>query len=145
MDGLKGKQVAVAASRRAKAIDTLISKHGGNTIQLPIQGEYQLNDSICQQDVKKLVENTFDFVILTTGIGAETLEQSAKRLHIHTSFIDKLKSSTLAIRGSKTTKWMKQHHLDTKHSFCRWNNGKFVCIFTSCQTGRRKTNLFADI
>ncbi|CEI83649.1 hypothetical protein J18TS1_04030 [Oceanobacillus oncorhynchi subsp. incaldanensis] len=111
MDGLKGKQVAVAASRQAKAIDTLISKHGGNTIQLPIQGEYQLNDSICQQDVKKLVENRFDFVILTTGIGAETLEQSAKKLHIHTSFIDKLKSSTLAIRGSKTTKWMKQHHL----------------------------------
>ncbi|WP_339238277.1 uroporphyrinogen-III synthase [Oceanobacillus sp. FSL W7-1281] len=111
MDGLKGKKVAVAASRQAKAIDTLISKHGGNTIQLPIQGEYQLNDSICQQDVKKLVENTFDFVILTTGIGAETLEQSAQKLNIHHSFIDKLKNSTLAIRGSKTTKWLKQHQL----------------------------------
>lgn len=101
MDGLKGKQVAVAASRQAKAIDTLISKHGGNTIQLPIQGEYQLNDSICQQDVKKLVENRFDFVILTTGIGAETLEQSAKKLHIHTSFIDKLKAQPLPFAAVK--------------------------------------------
>ncbi|GIO22702.1 uroporphyrinogen-III synthase [Oceanobacillus sp. J11TS1] len=111
MSGLNGKKIAVAASRQAKAIDALINKHGGKTIQLPIQGEYQLNDSNCQHDVIKLVENPFDLVILTTGIGAETLEQSAQKLHIHTSFIDKLKSSTLAIRGSKTTKWMKQHQL----------------------------------
>ncbi|MFD1067837.1 uroporphyrinogen-III synthase [Oceanobacillus locisalsi] len=111
MNGLNGKKVAVAATRQAEAIDTMIRKQGGNTIQLPIQGAYQLNDSICEHDVKTLVENTFDLIILTTGIGAETLEQSAQNLHIHHSFIDKLKSSKLAIRGSKTTKWLKQHQL----------------------------------
>ncbi|WP_080874446.1 uroporphyrinogen-III synthase [Oceanobacillus timonensis] len=111
MNGLNGKKVAVAASRQAEAIDTMISKQGGNTMQLPIQGAYQLNDSICENDVKTLIENTFDLIILTTGIGAETLEQSAQKLNIHHSFIDKLKSSKLAIRGSKTTKWMKQHQL----------------------------------
>ncbi|WP_156288715.1 uroporphyrinogen-III synthase [Oceanobacillus salinisoli] len=111
MKGLSGKKVAIAAARQANAIDILIKKHDGEAFHFPIQGEYQLNELVCKQDVKELVDKSFDMVILTTGIGADTLEQSAQKLNIHAQFIEKLRMSTLAIRGSKTCKWMKKHAL----------------------------------
>ncbi|WP_087971475.1 uroporphyrinogen-III synthase [Oceanobacillus rekensis] len=114
MKGLNGKVIGVAANRKADAISTLIQKSDGIPKLFPIQGEQQLNESICEEDVREFLANPFDMIVFTTGIGAETLENTAHHLNQHANFIKKLDHSTLAIRGSKTLKWMKKNSLSAK-------------------------------
>ncbi|MFC4023009.1 uroporphyrinogen-III synthase [Oceanobacillus longus] len=114
MKGLNGKIIGVAAARKADVISTLIQKNGGTPKLFPIQGEQQLNESICEENVRELLVTHFDMVVLTTGVGAETLENTAHRLNQHSNFIQKLERSTLAIRGSKTLKWIKNNSLSAK-------------------------------
>ncbi|MGJ9460475.1 uroporphyrinogen-III synthase [Oceanobacillus sp. CF4.6] len=116
MKGLNGKKIGVAAERRAEAISTLIQKYGGTPIAFPIQGEQKLNESICEQNIKELLAKPFDMVVLTTGVGAETLENTAQRLNLDSNFIEKLGNTTLAIRGSKTVKWIKKYSLSAKYT-----------------------------
>jgi len=111
MKGLEGKQIGVAAARQSEAISALIQKNGGIPMTFPIQGERKLNESICEQDVNELLTKPFDIILLTTGIGAETLEKAADKLHQSSVFMQKMKGTTLAIRGSKTLKWVKKHEL----------------------------------
>jgi uroporphyrinogen-III synthase len=115
MKGLNGKVIGVAATRKADAISTLIQKNDGTPKLFPIQGEQQLNESICEEDIREFLANPFDMVVLTTGVGAETLENTAHQLNQHSNFIKKLDQSTLAIRGSKTLKWLKKHSLSAKY------------------------------
>ncbi|MGP4077354.1 uroporphyrinogen-III synthase [Halobacillus sp. K22] len=112
MSGLQGKRVAVAADRRAEEIGTLIRNFGGEPVVYSIQGKMNLDETTSAANVQDLISGSFDWVILTTGIGARTLADSARRNELHEDFIDKLKRSRLAIRGKKTTDWMKEHNLE---------------------------------
>ncbi|MFC2947365.1 uroporphyrinogen-III synthase [Virgibacillus sediminis] len=113
MKKLEGKQVGVAAARSADAISSLIINNGGSPKVFSIQGEQLLNEEISRSNISELLSRPFDYVLLTTGIGAKTLEQAAEQLGLVPDFIDKLGHTKLAIRGSKTLKWLKQHSLTT--------------------------------
>ncbi|RCW65858.1 uroporphyrinogen-III synthase [Saliterribacillus persicus] len=112
MDGLQQKQIGIAADRRAKEISTLIQKQSGIPVVYSIQGKQQLNEEISSQDIKHLLEEEFDWAVLTTGIGARTLENTATAIGIDKHFIKKLRQLHLAIRGSKTSAWLKEHSLE---------------------------------
>jgi len=111
MSELQGKRVAVAADRRAEEIGTLIRNFGGEPVVYSIQGKMNLDEATSAGNVHDLIAGSFDWVILTTGIGARTLADSALKNEVHEDFIEKLRSSHLAIRGKKTTDWMKEHQL----------------------------------
>ncbi|SFD89930.1 uroporphyrinogen-III synthase [Lentibacillus persicus] len=111
MNGLRGKKIGVAASRNRDAIAKLIKTNGGEPIHFPIQGEQRLNDNVSCKDVQKFIDEAFDDVLLTTGIGAETLGKAASDLNCHSAFIEKLKDVSLAVRGSKTVNWLKQQSI----------------------------------
>ncbi len=111
MKGLNNKRIAVAADRNAEAISTLIDKKGGTAVHYPVQGEMVLNEAISTQNVLDLLEQKYDWVILTTGIGAKTLGQSAANNGIYEEYIKLLQQNRLAIRGSKTLNWLKENDL----------------------------------
>ncbi|KGX91811.1 uroporphyrinogen-III synthase [Pontibacillus marinus] len=111
MKGLDNKRIAVAASRKADTISILLEKKGGKPIPYPIQGEMELHEQTSFQNVRDLVEQPFEWVVLTTGIGSKTLTQAAANNALHNAFFEKLKQTNIAIRGSKTMSWLKENEL----------------------------------
>ncbi|KHD86611.1 uroporphyrinogen-III synthase [Heyndrickxia ginsengihumi] len=111
MKGLINKRIGIAAERQAEAISTLITKQGGTAEVFSIQGEWILNDDICVENVKKLIHGSFPWVVLTTGIGAKSLEDAAIRINEREAFLQALRNTKIAIRGSKTLNWLRQHDL----------------------------------
>ncbi len=111
MNGLTNKTIAIAADRRAEAIATLVKKHGGSPEIFSIQGQRIYNQSICRENIGVLINQFFDWVILTTGIGVRTLEQAAVEMNQEKNFLDTLRQRKLAIRGSKTRNWLKSRRL----------------------------------
>ncbi|MGI8315212.1 uroporphyrinogen-III synthase [Halobacillus mangrovi] len=112
MKGLTDKRIGVAADRKSEAICKLIENMGGNGVVYPSQGKQVLNEDISSQNVKDYLNKTFDWVILTTGIGVRTLAQSAAENNMRDKFLEKLGQSSLAIRGSKTMDWLRENHLN---------------------------------
>lgn len=112
MKELMGKNIAIAANRRSEEIAEIIRKKGGEPVVKSIQGQMLLNEKDAEQDVEYLLNHSFDWIVLTTGVGAQALENAAKRLDVLAAFIDKLSTSKLAIRGSKATKWLRTHGLE---------------------------------
>lgn len=107
--GLNNKQVGIAATRKVEEIATLVKKNGGIPSVFSIQGEQVFDDQTGEANISTLLSGSFDFIILTTGIGAASLERVARKLHCFSDFIQKLGQTTLAIRGSKTCHWLKEH------------------------------------
>ncbi|WP_298824952.1 uroporphyrinogen-III synthase [uncultured Planococcus sp.] len=115
MNGLAGKKIGVAAVRAAKEISLLIEKQSGTPVILPIQGRQRLNEDISAQNITDFLAESFDWAIFTTGIGARTLTDSAESIGLQSRYIDKLKETKLAVRGSKTMKWIKEYGLEPIH------------------------------
>ncbi|ARI77391.1 uroporphyrinogen-III synthase [Halobacillus mangrovi] len=111
MKGLTDKRIGVAADRKSEAISKLIENMGGSGVVYPSQGKQVLNEDTSSQNVKDYLTHTFDWVILTTGIGARTLTQSATDANLSKQFLEKLSQNSLAIRGSKTMDWLKENNL----------------------------------
>ncbi|UOQ44362.1 uroporphyrinogen-III synthase [Halobacillus salinarum] len=112
MSGLTDKHIGIAASRQAENISKLIEKQGGTSRVFSIQGKQQLNEQTCRENVGTLIDEPFNWAVLTTGIGARTLEDSAVDSGLQGEFIKKLSQLKLAVRGSKTLRWMKEHNLN---------------------------------
>ncbi|WP_077622307.1 uroporphyrinogen-III synthase [Sediminibacillus massiliensis] len=108
MQELTGKQIGLAADRKSEALSEIIRKKGGTPVVRSIQGQRLLNEKKAEEDVEHLIQSQFDWVILTTGIGAEALEQAANRIGRLDAYIDSLQQTKLAVRGSKTVAWMKK-------------------------------------
>ncbi|RYL99035.1 uroporphyrinogen-III synthase [Sporolactobacillus sp. THM7-7] len=111
MKALTDKVIGIASDRQSEAIATLIRKHGGTPSVYSIQGTRIYNKSICIENIKTLIQEPFNWVILTTGIGAKTLEQTAADMGESDRFLNTLRNRKLAIRGSKTMNWLKEHAL----------------------------------
>lgn len=111
MTGLKNKRIGIAADRSGDSIARLVANMGGESIVIPIQGKQILNKDTCEQNLTDFLKEDFDWVILTTGIGANTLGEAAQSHDLYGAFIEKLGKENLAIRGSKTVNWLKENHL----------------------------------
>ncbi len=111
MRSLKGKRIAVAADRQSGAISTMIEKKGGDPVVYPVQGRQLVDNMVSRQDVEIFLEESFEWAVLTTGIGARTLAEAAEKAGLHQAFIKKLEKTKLAVRGSKTVKWLGENDL----------------------------------
>ncbi|MFQ3545152.1 uroporphyrinogen-III synthase [Halobacillus rhizosphaerae] len=112
MQKLKGRRIGIAASRQGEAITKLIEKQGGTGSLFSIQGKQLLNEADSRNNVQDFIQLPFDWAVLTTGIGAKTLENSAESIQEKEGFLNKLSQVSIAVRGSKTLRWMKEHSLE---------------------------------
>lgn len=102
MARLEGKVIAVTGPRKAEEITRMIEKFGGETVIRPAQGTVFLDDSAIEAQLKRLIQQPADWMLLTTGVGTEALMQTAERLGLGEAFIEALKRSSIAARGYKT-------------------------------------------
>jgi len=114
MKKLEGKNIGIAALRRADEIAALVQKNSGTAFVYSIQGEQVFDGATSEQDVLELLTGDFDTVLLTTGIGAEAIEKTARKMKRFPALIQKLRESDLIIRGSKTVNWLKKHSLQAE-------------------------------
>ncbi|SEH72206.1 uroporphyrinogen-III synthase [Halobacillus karajensis] len=111
MGNLKNKRIGIAADRRGEAIAQLIRNMEGKPFSFPIQGKQVLNEDISLRNVTHYLNEPFDWVVLTTGIGVNTLENACLDHEMRNDFIKKLKKEKLAVRGSKTMDWLRGNQL----------------------------------
>ncbi|MBW7475130.1 uroporphyrinogen-III synthase [Paenibacillus oenotherae] len=102
MGRLEGKIIAVTGPRKADELSRMINKFGGETVLRPAQGTVFLDDSFIEDQLRALIDQPADWLILTTGVGTEALLQTAEKLGLAESFLGALKSMKLGARGYKT-------------------------------------------
>jgi uroporphyrinogen-III synthase len=102
LNGLTGKRIALTASRKADEIGRLIEKNGGTVKIRPTQGTRFLKDEDVLADIQKLIQQQPDWVIFTTGMGADALYKVAEKYKLKDSFLHSLHHAKLAARGRKT-------------------------------------------
>lgn len=99
---LTGKTVAIAGSRKLEEISSLIEKQGGTAVIRPLQGTVFLAEKEVEPDLRRFVEEGADWVILTTGIGTDSLVDLSGKLGIQEEFLNRLKEAKIGARGYKT-------------------------------------------
>ncbi|WP_079530447.1 uroporphyrinogen-III synthase [Halobacillus hunanensis] len=109
MNGLTGKVIGVAADRSATSLSSLIQKKGGTPAVYSIQGKQILNEQTSQDNIEDFLSKSFDWAIFTTGIGAQTLEDTSIKSELYRAFIEKLNNTRVAIRGKKTLNWCQKN------------------------------------
>jgi uroporphyrinogen-III synthase len=100
--GLNGKKVVVAASRKTDEMSKLIEKQNGIPLVRSLQGTVFLADKQVKSDLQKIVKEKYDWVILTTGIGTNALLDLAAELQVQGQFLEIIKQANVAARGYKT-------------------------------------------
>ncbi|WP_338469309.1 uroporphyrinogen-III synthase [Niallia sp. XMNu-256] len=106
--GLTGKHVVLGATRKTDEMITLIQKQGGTAIVRSLQGTVIKAGKEIEQGIVNFAQNGADWVILTTGIGLDTLLDQADQLQLKETFIEKLKIAKVASRGYKTANALKR-------------------------------------
>ena len=106
--GLSGKRIVVGGTRKLDEISVLIEKQGGIPVIRSLQGTVFLAEKEVQPDLVEFVEKGADWVIITTGIGLETLINVAAKLGMEEAFINKIRGSKVASRGYKSLAALKK-------------------------------------
>ncbi|WP_085505864.1 uroporphyrinogen-III synthase [Thalassobacillus devorans] len=114
MSNLEGRRIGIAAERKAEVISKMIRNKGGIPVIYPLQGMQHLDEDTSRKNIHDFLEKPFDWVVLTTGIGAVTLEDEAKKAGVHKEFLNKLHQAQLAVRGRKTMQWLKENSLQAE-------------------------------
>ncbi|MFS0654957.1 uroporphyrinogen-III synthase [Bacillus sp. 179-C3.3 HS] len=100
--GLEGKTIAICGTRKTEEMRTLVEKQGGQAVIRSLQGTVFLAKEELKPGIETFVKQGADWVILTTGIGTDTLIESAEELNVGASFMDILSKAQIASRGYKT-------------------------------------------
>ncbi|MDG5787105.1 uroporphyrinogen-III synthase [Evansella sp. AB-P1] len=105
---LENKRVVLAASRKTNEMSTLIERQKGTPIVRSLQGTVFLNDEQVREDLKNIIQQDFDWMIFTTGIGTNTILNLAEEMDIKKSILQKIEESNLGARGYKTVAALKK-------------------------------------
>ncbi|WP_221565800.1 uroporphyrinogen-III synthase [Alkalihalobacillus sp. TS-13] len=106
--GLEGKHIVLTGSRRTEEMCALVEKQGGIPIVKPAQGTVFLDEKEVEPEIIRIVKEGVDWIVFTTGIGAETLFKIAENLGIYERFITTIKKAKVATRGYKTRSVLKK-------------------------------------
>lgn len=106
--GLMGKKIILTGSRRSEEMDLLIKKQGGTAITRPIQGDVILEENQVKLSIKKLIREPIDWIILTTGIGTETIFNIADEMGLGKELRGAFRGAKIAVRGYKTQNALKK-------------------------------------
>ncbi|MTH54799.1 uroporphyrinogen-III synthase [Bacillus mangrovi] len=105
MKKLNGKKIVFAGQRKADEIKKMIENYGGTFIHRPSQGTVFLNDEQLEKDVRLILNGSFTWLILTTGMGAEAMLKKAQEMGEEARYIEELKKLSIGIRGYKTAQF----------------------------------------
>ena len=112
MKKLQGKRIAIVASRKVEEQSAIVKNLGGHPVLRPAQGTVFLSDTVnIEAEITKVMEGYFDWVILTTGIGLETLVKIARQMGEEEAFLAALRKVKIAARGYKTVNMLKKLEL----------------------------------
>jgi len=98
---LAGIRVALTGPRKAEEMGRMVEKQGGIPLIRPAQGTVFLDDGEVERELARLVEESVDWFIFTTGVGVETLLGSARNLGLEQRFHERLQQARIAARGYK--------------------------------------------
>ncbi|HEY2494584.1 MAG TPA: uroporphyrinogen-III synthase [Paenibacillus sp.] len=108
---MKGKVVALACSRKAAEMGTLVEKMGGTPRHRPSQGTVFLDDEKLREGILSWTDNPPQWVIFTTGIGLDAIFEMAERMGLAEKFHEVLSQSSIAARGYKTVNALRKRNL----------------------------------
>ena len=106
--GLLGKRIVIAASRKLEEMSALIEKQGGIPVVRSLQGTVFFDEKKVEPDLQKLIEEGADWVILTTGLGTDSLLNLAENLGIKEQVVNVFHQAKVATRGYKTLAVLKK-------------------------------------
>lgn len=109
---LKDKRIVIAGSQKTDEMGIIIEKQGGTPVIRSLQGLTVFDETIISDQLKQLANEGADWVILTTGIGAESLVKAAGKLGIDESILNVLTQAKIATRGYKTSAFLKRTGLN---------------------------------
>lgn len=98
---LNGKRIALTGPRKSEEMGRLVEKQGGIPLARPAQGTVFLEESRVKAEMSALLTADYDWFIFTTGIGIETLVETARSMDALDGFLEKLRGARLAARGYK--------------------------------------------
>ncbi|MFC4320504.1 uroporphyrinogen-III synthase [Litchfieldia salsa] len=108
MKKLEGKRIALVGPRKAEEMSIIVQNLGGIPLVRPAQGTVFLDDSNVENEIKRLINGDFDWIILTTGVGTERLYNTSINLGLGDQFIAILQRMNIAARGYKTVNFLKK-------------------------------------
>jgi len=108
MKRLEGKRIALVGPRKAEEMSTIVSNLGGIPLIRPAQGTVFVDDSNVENEVKKIINGDFNWIILTTGIGTEKIYNNAVKMELGEEFLVALGKMNIAARGYKTVNLLKK-------------------------------------
>lgn len=108
---MEGKRVVIAGARKLEEFSTLIEKQGGIPVIRSMQGTVYLAEDAVEEELRKLIVNSADWLIFITGVGTETLFDQAEKLGIHDEFLQIVEQSKVAARGYKTLAALKKRDI----------------------------------
>lgn len=108
---MKGKVVALACSRKAAEMGTLVEKMGGTPLYRPSQGTVFLDDEMLREGILSWIDNPPQWVIFTTGMGLDAIYEMAEKMGLAEKFHEVLSQSSIAARGYKTVNTLRKRNL----------------------------------
>ncbi len=108
---LIGKRIVIAGSQKTNEMSVIIAKQGGMPLVRSLQGLTVFDESLLAEPLQQLASEGTDWIILTTGIGAESLVKASEKLDIRGSLLAVFSQSKIASRGYKTTAFLKRNGL----------------------------------
>jgi uroporphyrinogen-III synthase len=113
IEALKNKRIVIAGSRKTDEMSLIVEKQGGIPVIRSLQGLTMFDEQLLEEPLRKFAASGADWVILTTGMGADSLLAAAEKLGIKQAVLDRLGAASIATRGYKTTAFMKRNGLQT--------------------------------
>ncbi|MDQ0219188.1 uroporphyrinogen-III synthase [Peribacillus cavernae] len=108
MKKLAGKRIALVGQRKSEELSKLVENLGGIPFLRPAQGTVFLDESNIESDIKSIIEDGFNWMIFTTGIGTDALYNIAEKMGKAKEFIEALGKANIAARGYKTVNVLKK-------------------------------------
>lgn len=105
---MRGKRIALCASRKLEEMSTLIEKQGGIAVVRPAQGTVFLKEKELEEEMRAVMAVCPDWFIFTTGIGVEKLLETAERGNIEEEWMTTIQKAHVAARGYKTVAALKK-------------------------------------
>ena len=108
MNSLQGKHIAVTGARKKDEVTQLIRNFGGIAHIRPAQGTIMADLEEIVPAMRRVIAQGADWVILTTGQGAQQLVDMARQSDMLWDWLRLLRTSKIAARGNKTRRFLKE-------------------------------------
>lgn len=106
---LENKRIVIAGSRKTDEMCLIVEKQGGTPIVRSLQGLTMFEEELLAEPLRGFAEQGADWVILTTGMGSDSLVAAADKLGIGEAVRTRLAEAKIATRGYKTSAFLKRN------------------------------------